>query len=249
MTQLPLDTATLIAIPLIALGAYIILGISGFGSALVSIPLMTHVLPLTVVVPLVVMADFIASIVQGVRFRGDIDRDEIKRLIPAAMIGIMIGVTVLASVPAQWLLLFLGTFVTGYGLYRLIGAKQIRKIGPRWGYAAGLAGGAIGGVIGIGGPIYAAYMSARMEDPVRIRATISIIFTFSTGLRVVLYLVSGLMLQPQVWWALPLMFPSMVVGLYIGHRLHLNLSRDQVMRMISALLVASGVSVLIKAVV
>jgi uncharacterized membrane protein YfcA len=246
MIQFPFDSGTLIAIPLIALCAYIILGISGFGSALVSIPLMTHVLPLTIVVPLVVMADFVASIAQGVRFRGDIDRDELKRVIPAALIGIVIGVTVLASVPARWLLLFLGVFVTGYGLYRLVGTKRIRRLGPRWGYFAGFMGGAIGGVIGIGGPIYAAYMSARMDDPARIRATISIVFSFSTGLRVVLYLVSGLMLQAEVWWALPLMFPSMVIGLYIGHHLHLNLSREQVMSTISVLLVASGVSVLVK---
>lgn len=244
MTDFPFGTPVLIAIPLIALCAYIILGISGFGSALVSIPLMTHVLPLTVAVPLVVMADFIASVAQGVRFRGDVDRDELKRVIPAALVGIVLGVTLLASVPANWLLLILGVFVTSYGLLRLLGPKPTRQLGPRWGWAAGLAGGAIGGVLGVGGPIYAAYMSARMQNPARMRATISVIFTFSTGVRVALYLISGLMLQKAVWWALPLMIPSMIVGLYVGHRLHLNLSREQVMRVISVLLVVSGVSVL-----
>jgi uncharacterized membrane protein YfcA len=246
MMDFPFDTTTLIAIPLIALCAYIILGISGFGSALVSIPLMTHVLPLTIVVPLVVMADFIASMAQGIRFRGEMDRDEIRRVIPAALVGIVIGVTVLASVSTQWLLLILGVFVTSYGVYRLLGVKRTVQIGPRWGIVAGLAGGAIGGVIGVGGPIYAAYMSARMQDPGRMRATISVIFTFSTGVRVVLYFVSGLMLQKEIWWALPLMIPSMVVGLYIGHHLHINLSRDQVLRTISLLLVASGTSVLVR---
>jgi len=48
---MPFPLETLIATPLIGLLAYIILGISGFGSALVTIPLLVHFLPLQTVVP------------------------------------------------------------------------------------------------------------------------------------------------------------------------------------------------------
>ncbi len=116
-----------------------------------------------------------------------------------------------------------------------------------WGIPTGLVGGLVGGLFGVGGPIYATYMSARIHDPARMRATLSAVFSFSTGLRLVVYLISGLLLQPEVWWTFLLLLPSMPVGLAIGHRLHAKLTREQVGRFISALLVVSGLSLLWKA--
>jgi uncharacterized membrane protein YfcA len=39
----------------------------------------------------------------------------------------------------------------------------------------------------------------------------------------------------------------MFLGLYCGHRLHLNLPRDTVVRIIGGLLIASGFSLLLRA--
>jgi uncharacterized protein len=80
------------------------------------------------------------------------------------------------------------------------------------------------------------------------RATLAAVFTFSTGFRVSVYLLSGLMLQKDVWWAFLMLAPIMPVGLFIGHRLHARLTREQVGRFISLLLVVSGVSLLWKAI-
>src|SRR6266404_2286277 len=64
--------------PTIGLLAYIILGISGFGSALVTIPLLVHFLPLQTVVPLAVLVDFLATATTGIRFREDVETAELK---------------------------------------------------------------------------------------------------------------------------------------------------------------------------
>ncbi len=87
---MPFPLETLIAVPLIGLLAYIILGISGFGSALVTIPLLVHFLPLQSVVPLVVMVDFLATVTNGVRFREHVEVAELKLLIPAVIAGILV---------------------------------------------------------------------------------------------------------------------------------------------------------------
>jgi uncharacterized membrane protein YfcA len=39
----------------------------------------------------------------------------------------------------------------------------------------------------------------------------------------------------------------MALGMWIGHHLHLNMSRDQLTRIIGALLVLSGASLLVRA--
>ena len=79
------------------------------------------------------------------------------------------------------------------------------------------------------------------------RATLSAVFAFSTGLRLVVYLISGLLFQSEVWWAFVLLLPSMPVGLAIGHRLQAKLTREHVGRLLSLLLIASGLSLLWKA--
>lgn len=244
---MPFPLETLIATPLIGLLAYIILGISGFGSALVSIPLLVHFLPLQTVVPLAVLVDFLATATTGIKFRYEVETAELKFLVPTMIAGILAGVTLLATLPKEATLILLGAFVTGYGVYRLVAKTSTRSVSRWWGIPTGLVGGLMGGLFGVGGPIYAAYLTARIPDHARMRATLSAVFSCSTGFRLLVFLLSGLMLQKEVWWGVLLLVPSMLIGLTIGHRLHAKLSREQVGGFISVLLVASGLSLLWKA--
>ena len=86
-----------------------------------------------------------------------------------------------------------------------------------------------------------------MTDHARMRATLSAVFSCSTGFRLLVFLLSGLMLQKEVWWGVLLLVPSMLIGLTIGHRLHAKFSREQVGGFISVLLVVSGLSLLWRA--
>jgi len=244
MNWLPIPLDVLIAVPLIGLASYTILGLSGFGSAMVSIPMLIHVLPFRVVIPLVVLADFFGSVLQGLRLRGHVDKEDLRYVVPASLVGMVAGVSMLAKFSPTVLMWCLGIFVTAFGAYRLGAGTKARRVSARWGVLAGLCGGVIGGSIGVGGPIYAAYMSMRTDDHSRFRSNLSVIFLFSTAGRIALYLASGLLLQRLVWWTLPLMLLSLPFGLSIGHRIHLRLSRSQVHRLIALLLVASGISVL-----
>lgn len=123
----------------------------------------------------------------------------------------------------------------------------MRLISPKWGYVTGLCGGLAGGLFGVGGPIYAMYLSRRTQDYGRMRATLSAIFAVSTGFRIAVFFATGLLLQSQVWWTAALILPFMFVGLNIGHRLHGRLRRSHVSLLISLLLIASGLSLAARA--
>jgi uncharacterized membrane protein YfcA len=245
--QMPFPVETLVAVPLIALAAYVILGLSGFGSALVNIPLLAHFLPMQTIVPMIVAVDFSATFATQLRFRRDIETAELRLVVPFMVVGILAGVTLLATLPARITLVALGAFVAGYGAYRLLAPARAASISRAWGVPTGLAGGLVGGLFGVGGPIYAAYMAARLEEPAKMRATLSAIFACSTGLRLTVFLLSGLLLRSDVWWGVALMLPGMLLGLHIGHRLHGRLDRKRISIFVSVLLIASGLSVLLRA--
>ena len=66
----------------ILLAAYFIRGITGFGSGLISVPLLALFLPLTFVVPVILLLDFTASLVIGGFSRQHVRWRELLILIP-----------------------------------------------------------------------------------------------------------------------------------------------------------------------
>lgn len=241
---MPFDTDVLIAAPLIIVGAYTIYGISGFGSSLLSIPLLAHFLPLTTIVPMMVLLDFSAALSTGLQSRPAIAWAEVRPLLPWMLGGIALGAWLLTRIPGQWLVLFLGVFVTGYGVLTLV--RHVRQVtaSRRWAAPAGFLGGMMGSMFGAGGPVYVAYVSARLHDPEAFRATMATVFAFGTSVRIVLFLVTGLLLDSRLWLAGVALFPLMLLGTALGRRIHQRLSRGHLVRMLGALLVASGVSLI-----
>ena len=75
----------------ILMSAYFIRGITGFGSALISVPLLALSQPLQFAVPLVLALDFTASVVLGSTNNKKANWSEIKILLPAGMIGACVG--------------------------------------------------------------------------------------------------------------------------------------------------------------
>ncbi len=244
---MPLPFEGWVACAAIVLLGYVVLGVSGFGSALVSMPLLALVLPIRMVVPLMLMLDFVGMLVNGVRLRRDVDTSEVRNIVPPLLAGMGLGVTALVFLPARAVLFVLGAFILAYGLYTLKPRPGRTPVGRVWSLPAGFFGGLIGGMFGTGGAVFAMYFMARIPDVARMRATMSAVFVVSTGSRFALFLLSGLLLQRDVWLAFAALVPLVFIGLAIGHRLHGRLSRMQVARLLSLLLLGSGSSVLIKA--
>ncbi len=231
--------------PIAVLAAYAIFAISGFGSAAIATPLLAHLFPLKVAVPAVVILDAVASFSQGLRLRDGVNKRDIVPMLPFLVAGMVIGVSMLASVPGRFLLPALGAFVTAYGIYFLVTRESVFRFGRWMAAPMGLFGGTTSSVFGVGGPFYVMYLAGRGSTPGQIRATLPVIFIFTTVGRIALFAIAGLMTQDVLITA-ALLIPVMFVGLWCGNRLHLNMSREHAVRVIGTLLTLSGVSLLLR---
>lgn len=240
----PFSTGELAAIATIILVAYVTLGTSGFGSSVVGIPLLAHVVPLRFAVPLVLVLDVIGMLIQGARVRRQINPTELKRLVPYMVIGIALGTTLLANLPQRALVAMLGCLAMGYGLFNLMGGASARPLSGAWAAPAGVAGGTMGALFGTGGPVYVMYLSRRLADMTELRATITAVLMVSVATRVVIFAVSGLLQQNGLLLVAAAMLPVMFVGLNIGWRVHARLPHAVVRRALYALLILSGASLL-----
>jgi uncharacterized membrane protein YfcA len=240
-----LSFVTLALAPCAVLAAYVIFAISGFGSTLIAIPLLAHLFPLKFAVPVVVLLDATASYAQGFRLRGALNKRDVLPMLPFLVAGMLLGVSLLVNVPGRFLLPAFGAFVAAFGVYYALKRESAFRIG-RWMAAPfGLLGGTTSSVFGVGGPFYVMYLVGRGSTPDQIRATMPVIFMFTTVCRIVLFTIAGLMTKDVLITA-GLLLPIMVIGLWCGNRLHLNIARDHAVRVIGVLLTLSGVSLVLR---
>ncbi len=228
--------------------AYFVRGISGFGSGLIAVPLLALRFPLPEVVPFMLIADFGAAGLVGGLGLQRVDWSEIRRLLPATLVGVILGTRLLISLPAAPLLTLLSGFVLAFALRPLV-LKQVgfTPASRHWAWPAALSGGAVSGLFGTGGPPYVIYLSHRISDKSTLRATLSALFFLEGLLRIVTFLSSGLLNGWAVWRHALFAAPLIVAALYVGGHVHTRLSDHQMLRGVSLLLCASAVSLLVKA--
>jgi hypothetical protein len=237
----------LIAAPTILLLAYFIRGISGFGSGLVAVPLLAHYLPLQFVVPFILLLDFTASVAMGHNSKQHVNWKEIRPLLPFSLIGVVLGVVLLINLPKEPLLTGLGIFVMAFGIRNILNLHGEKPASQWWAIPAGLTGGTVGALFGTGGPPYIIYLSHRLRDKAELRATFSGLFMIDGGTRLVTFLIAGLLLQPGLLLAYIGALPIVAIALKVGHKVHLGISNQNMLRLIGALLLGSGLSLLWKA--
>src|SRR5258707_1317982 len=75
----------------------LVVGVTGFGSALVTIPLATHFVPLQFALPLFALVDLSTAFSVGLENPRNAARDEWRRLVPMILVGTALAVTLLAS--------------------------------------------------------------------------------------------------------------------------------------------------------
>jgi uncharacterized protein len=232
--------------PLIVVTAYTIFGMAGFGSTLIAVPLLAHLFPLKFVIPMMVVLDCIGSIAMGVRLRSDVNRPELVPMLPFMVAGMLAGVFLLLALPTEVLLGTLGVFVLAYGGLYVAGKQATFRVGRWAAVPTGLVAGTTSSMFGVGGPIYVAYLTARGSTVEQIRATMPVIFIFTTIARILIFIVAGLYTLSVLYTSAALL-PVMVFGMWLGHHLHIALAREHLVRIVGVLLVVSGVSLLFRA--
>lgn len=224
--------------------AYLVRGVAGFGSGLIAVPLLVQVFPVQEVVPLVVFLDYVGSASQGLKNRKAIAWREQLPLIPFSLIGVAAGLALLSVAKEAVLAQALGVFVIIYAVYQLLPFPSLT--GPRlFAVPFGLLGGFVGTIFGTGGPFYVIYLGLRALDKSAFRATFAVNFLIDGAIRLGAFALFGLF-QGGVFLGSIAALPIVGLGLWLGGKVHTELSQKAYVRIISAVVFVSGVLLLFK---
>lgn len=251
LLSFPLPEGFVLLVALAGLGSFVY-GVAGFGSGLVAIPLALHAHPASLVLAVYALLDMVnvgrVLWVHPVRaIAAPAVRAELVRLVPACVVGLVVGTLLLTVIAPRPLIVLLGAFVTGYALWSLRAGGAACVWGRQWAVPAGVCSGLTSSMFGIGGPPYVIYLVRRALEPAALRAAIAMAGLVSMGGRALAFGLSGLLDDPAVWWTALVAVPVSLLSLALAERVRRHLSPGATRRVIEGLLLLSGLSLLAKA--
>ncbi len=237
----PLEIALVAAVALIA---GVVRGFSGFGSALMIVPVMAAVMDPKIAVP----AATVVHIITSIQLLPEAIRDaEWERTVPLSVAGVVAmpaGAWFLATQDAGLLRQVIGVLIVVFAIVMLRGWRYTGRT-RGWATAiAGAVGGLIVGAALIGGPPVIMFLMAGPYKASENRAAIILFFLLVQIFALLTYWYQGLMV-PAVIGAGLYILPSLAIGTLIGQRLFRSASEEGLRRFALLFLLVIGVATLL----
>jgi len=241
------DPITLYVVAVIFL-ATLIRSTLGFGEALVAVPLLALRVPVSVAAPLAVLVSILVAGVVVVQDWRRIELRSTRGLILYSLLGIPLGVLLLAKTNDHVVRLILGIVIVAFSVHALTfgGGRRLEHDHPGWLAACGFLSGVLGGAYGMNGPPLAIYGALRRWSPQQFRATLQGYFLPVSLAGLAGYLYVGLWdaaVTRYLLWSLP----GVAVAIVLGRTLNRRIRSDRFVRLLYVGLMLIGAVLLVQA--
>jgi uncharacterized membrane protein YfcA len=209
-----------VAVIAIAVLATFLQRITGFGFALMSVPLMSLVIAPSLAVVVASLCSFPNTMITAWQLRAHIQPALVRRFAGWSIVGMPFGLVILKQVPERPFRVFLGVVVALATVFMASGWRP-RRVAPTVEAGAGVVAGVLATATGTNGPPLVLALQAHRLTPDQFRGTISGIFVAS-NVSLLLYWWRGLITGPSLalaGLALPLVPLAALAGLRASRRL------------------------------
>jgi uncharacterized membrane protein YfcA len=213
----------------------------GFGIALISMPLLIRIL--TPVEAFLALLSLPLQILILRRYRQSLDIRPLWRVLVGTLIGIPIGILLIAQLDPNTVLALLGVFLIVYSLYSLLNLHPPRIHRPVWGFGYGFFSGIFGGAYNTAGPPLVIYGTALGWTSQQFKANMQILFLIGNLMVITVHIVSG-HVDTRVVQNLLVSLPVLVVGTTIGFWLGRRVNEAVFRKLVLVALLFIGVRLL-----
>lgn len=258
------------AFMLVILAANVMQGITGFAGTILAMPPSLMLVGYPVAKPVLNVLGLLSGVYVFVGQRKQVRWDEVRRIVAVMAAGIVVGVLiqgafegreqvlyrclgafiVVLALQGGWVLLHDGRTAGEGGAAREASSETVKVapqgLGARMGSLVLLsAAGIVHGIFVSGGPLLIGYLTRRLADKASFRATISTVWIFLNGLVLVQDVMAGRW-TPGLLVVQAVSIPFLLAGMFIGARLYARMDQRLFMLLTYALLLISGISLLVK---
>ena len=233
---------------LIVFAACFTQSVSGFGSALLAMPLLSPMLGLKHAAPLICMVSGTLQLALLVRYRRAFRLRAIWRIVAAAAVAVPFGAWALRRIDERITLSVLGVVVLAYALHTLSGRRAPTLKGRFWPWLIGGAAGLLGGAYNTSGPPVVIYGSARRWPPETFKSNLQGFFCVNNAFVLVSHAFVG-NLTLDVGRSFLIVLPAIAVGAAAGLLLDRFIGHALFRKIMLVLLILLGVQLLLRALV
>lgn len=214
-------------------------GLSGFGSILLALPLLTIFLDIKMVIPLIALQGMFATAILLIELRRHLDWNKVLPLFVGSIPGVPLGVFFLKNMNTDTIQLTMGLILVSYAVFSLFYRPviwEMKKIGIS---LVGFLAGCLGGALGAAGPPVIVYTSLQPWTKDEIKATLQGFYMATSLVVVLLHALNGLTTIPVLWYFL-ISLPALVLGTYFGSFFYGQMGESTYKRIILVLLALLG---------
>jgi uncharacterized protein len=216
-------------------------GLAGFGTALMALGIWLYVLPPAVAVPLVLICSLIAQSATLPSMWRSFNFTLIWPFLIGGLAGVPIGTILIARADPQIFKLSIGALLLVFPvlLYLQQTPMTVRAGGRLADGVVGFAGGILGGLAGLSGPLPILWASVRGWTKHERRGIFQIFNSAVLATALCIQTASGLVELKVIWLAV-LAFPGTMAGTWLGARTYHTLDDRNFRDVVLALLFLSG---------
>lgn len=218
--------------------------VTGFGVALVSMPLLLLVMDVRLAAPLVALVAGMAELLLLLHYRADLNLRAVIRLIAASLVGIPLGIVALRQLDEGLITAVLGLLLIFYALYALLKLRLPQLSHTGWAYGFGFVAGLLGGAYNTSGPPVIIYGACRRWPPAEFKSNLQGFFVVSSYAIIAAHALGG-SFTPEVWRSFLVAIPAILLALLIGFQLDKLLNPERFRRLVLVVLLLLGVSLVV----
>jgi len=170
--------------------ASLVLGLAGFGNALVAMAFLPYFMPSATAIAVLTIYTIVFAVAIFVPVRGHLAPRGVAYLLVGTVLGTPLGVWILVTVSAATLNRIIGAVLVVVVLLEWAGVYPERLHGWRWAIGAGLFAGLTGAAVGMPGPPVVLYSTTQGWSRQTIKANLQVFF-----------FVNQVVILAGYWWA------------------------------------------------
>ena len=244
-------------IAIAAIGSAVIKNGVGVGAGIFMLPFLSLVLPAKLALGLGAPIMLVSDLSGVVYYWKEWDKRELLLLLPPAVLGVILGASMIKLIPNELFRFWVGVFAIGFSSYQLLKLKQSRtEASAGWVNRVskpkkamplffGFAGGMASSVIHAGGLVMSFYLIQGARDKRAFVGTFVLFFAIINLLKVFAYVKIDI-LSVEIVALAAILSPLIILGGFWGNALNKRVSQKTFRAVVLALILIIGINLLIR---
>lgn len=220
--------------------ASLIQSLSGFGFAVIVMPLITFIVGLQTAAPMVALTALAVYSINLIRYRRAMNLREVLRLGIASVFGVPLGIWILINVDETLVKEVMGLILIAYAVYALVRPMASWVPSRYWAYPAGFLSGCLAGAYNAPGPPVIVFGSLRQWPRDEFRAVLQAIFFVNSALVITSHLIARRITGEVLFFSVCAL-PALALGILTGSRLDRRVDRNRFRTIVKVMILILGV--------